>query len=163
MKKTKLLLAPVLTLASLVAVAIPAQASTVSSQLNITANVAASCSFEVPANVDVGQYNPTAESTMAVDFKLTCSNTVAYDIGIDKGLNGADVTTRQLKSADNELLNYSLKLQAENTNWGDTAGSLKTGVGNGALETFSGVVTIPSGQFVKPGTFTDTVTVTLTY
>lgn len=163
MKKTKLLLAPVLTLASLVAIAVPAQASTVSSQLNITANVAASCNFTLPTSVYVGQYNPTTEATRAFDFEITCSNTVAYDIGIDKGLNGLDVLSRKLKSDDNELLDYSLKLQAENTNWGDTAGSLKTGVGNGALETFSAVITIPSGQFVKPGTFTDTVTVTLTY
>ena len=62
-------------------------------------------------------------------------------------------------------LNYSLfSNTARTTNWGDTVGTdTVPATGTGAAQTFSVFGRIPGSQPQPPGTYSDTITVTLTF
>jgi Spore Coat Protein U domain len=56
-------------------------------------------------------------------ISVTCTNTTPYNIGLDKGLNGSSVTTRQMKTGS-AVINYSLFSDSgRTTNWGNTVGT----------------------------------------
>ena len=99
-------------------------------------------------------------------ISVTCTNTTPYNVGLDKGANGASVTTRQMKGGPtNELINYSLWTNAGRTaNWGNTAGTdTLAGTGNGAAQAMTVFGRVAPQTTPTPGTYTDTVTVTVTY
>jgi spore coat protein U-like protein len=63
------------------------------------------------------------------------------------------------------LLNYGLfSNSGHTTNWGNTsATNWVSGTGNGASQPITVYGQIPAAQYVKPGSFTDTITVSVTY
>jgi spore coat protein U-like protein len=62
------------------------------------------------------------------------------------------------------LLHYSLFSNAGySTNWGNTTGSWVTGTGTGAAQTLTVYGQIPASQHTISGTYTDTITATVTY
>lgn len=102
-----------------------------------------------------------AQSTITV----TCTNSTTYTVGLGAGLaSGATVTTRQMQNGTS-LLNYGLfKDAAWSTNWGNTsATNWATGTGNGSGQALTVYGQIPAGQYVTPGTYNDTISVTVTY
>jgi spore coat protein U-like protein len=62
-------------------------------------------------------------------------------------------------------LHYSLFQDSARTiNWGNTVGTdTVAGTGNGGGQTLTVYGQIPSGQGNRPGTYNDTITVTVTY
>lgn len=96
----------------------------------------------------------------------TCTNTTPYKIGLNAGTaTGATVTNRSMTGPGAALLHYSLFSDSgHTTNWGNTLGVdtvSKTGSGTAQALTVYGQV--PAGQYVTPGSYADTITVTLTY
>jgi spore coat protein U-like protein len=63
------------------------------------------------------------------------------------------------------LLNYGLFTNSgHTTNWGDTsATNWVSGTGNGAVQPITVYGQIPATQYVAPGSYTDTITVSVTY
>jgi spore coat protein U-like protein len=63
------------------------------------------------------------------------------------------------------LLNYKLFNNSGYTsNWGNTVGTdTLAGTGTGAAQPLTVYGQIPAGQFVRPGSYADTITATLTY
>jgi spore coat protein U-like protein len=62
-------------------------------------------------------------------------------------------------------LNYGLFSDAAwTTNWGNTSGTnWVTGTGNGAAQPLTVYGQIPAAQYVTPGSYSDTITVSVTY
>ena len=62
-------------------------------------------------------------------------------------------------------VNYSLYTDiARSTVWGNTVGTdTKSGTGNGSAQTLTVYGQLPAGQYPTPGSYSDTITATITY
>jgi len=138
--------------------------------------LACSCSASTAA-VAFGSYNPLASANMDVtgSITVTCSGvlglTVPFTIAMNRGINASSFSPRKLASGSN-LLNYNLYDSAARTSiWGDgtggtntVSGSVNTGLAGSASATFTVYGRIPGSQnTTPPGSYSDTVTVTVTY
>ena len=97
---------------------------------------------------------------------VTCTNTTPYNVGLNAGANGVSVSTRKLKNATtSELIAYSIFSDTGRTvNWGNTVGTdTIAGTGNGAAQSLTLYGRVTPQTTPTPGTYTDTVTVTVTY
>jgi spore coat protein U-like protein len=107
--------------------------------------------------------NPVdASSTLSV----TCSATLPYTVSLSGGLtNASDPTQRKMKSSSNDVLTYGLYRDALRAlPWGSTT-SINTfsGTGTASTQILNVYGRVSSGQNVPPGTFSDTISATVTY
>jgi spore coat protein U-like protein len=142
----------------------PVGAATVTTTFGVTATVQATCLVSA-TSLAFGTYTgAVATSTSAVS--VTCTNTTPYNVGLSAGLaTGATVTARKMTGPASALLDYALFSDAARTvNWGQTIGTdTVTGTGNGAAQAITVYGQATAGQFVAPGSYTDTITATITY
>jgi spore coat protein U-like protein len=127
-------------------------------QSTCTINSASALNF---GNAGILSTNIAQTSTIQV----ICTNSTPYTIGLDAGTgSGASVATRKLTSGG-ATVDYSLYSDSgHNTVWGNTPSTdtvAGTGTGNNQSYTVYGL--IPSQATPAPGTYTDTITVTVTY
>lgn len=134
--------------------------------MNVTATVNASCS--ITANdLDFGVYDPLAGSPddAATTLDLRCTNGTAYSITMNAGQGaGATITVRKMTAGANTL-NYSLYSDAARTAvWGETGGvNDVAGAGDGTVQSIDVYGRAPAAQNVAAGSYSDIVTVTVTY
>jgi spore coat protein U-like protein len=142
----------------------PINAATVGTTLAVSATVQATCTVAASPSLAFGTYIPTAASTANTTISVTCTNGTPYDIGLDKGANGSSVTARQMKNGT-ATLNYSLTRDSAGTlNFGQTVGTDTVhGTATGVAIATTVYGQIASGQYAIPGSYTDTVNVTVTY
>jgi spore coat protein U-like protein len=138
--------------------------STATTTFNVTATVPTTCTVAAN-NLDFGTAglltsNTDATTTVAPD----CTNGTPYNIGLDKGQNGSSVTSRQMKLGS-ALINYSLYSNSgRTTNWGNSVGTdTVSGTGTGTAQSLNVYGRIPPQTTPSPGTYNDTIVVTLTY
>lgn len=145
-----------------------AAAATTSTTMAVSATVLTSCTAGA-SPLAFGNYDPSATSPTdaTTTVTVTCTGNATAVIGLDKGVNGTSTTAREMiLTGGTSKLNYALYQDAAHTlNWGNTAGT----------DTVSGSVTlatpltetvygrIAAGQTPNAGSYTDTVTVTVTY
>jgi len=138
--------------------------ATPSTSFSVTATVQATCLVSATA-MTFGTYTGTlvnATSTLSV----TCTDATPFNVGLNPGLaSGATVTNRKLTGPGSALLGYSLLSNSQGTaNWGQTVGvDTVAGIGNGSAQTLAVYGRISAGQYVAPGAYADTITVTVTY
>ena len=140
-----------------------AHATTTTTTFAVTANVQATCVVSA-APLSFGTYNGVLNNATST-VNVTCTNSTPYNVGLDQGTaTGATVTTRKMKNGAN-LLNYSLfSNSGMTTNWGNTVGTdTVTGTGSGASQSLTVYGQVPAGQYVTPGSYSDTITATVTY
>ncbi len=137
--------------------------------LNVSATISSDCAvgtstlaFGTLSSGAVLAGNIDATGTLTVN----CTNGVAYviQLGVGSGA-GARFTERFMTSGGN-LLSYSIYTTAAYaTIWGDGSGSSETvaGTGSGTVQSVSAYGRIFSGQTPQPGTYSDTVSVTVSY
>jgi spore coat protein U-like protein len=137
---------------------------TFSEPFTVTATVVAACTISAAA-LNFGTYSGllvNATSTLSI----TCTNTTSYNVGLSAGVAaGATVTNRSMTGPSSALLGYKLFSNSGlTTNWGNTVGTnTVAGTGNGALQPLSVYGQVPAAQYVRPGSYTDTITATITY
>jgi spore coat protein U-like protein len=143
-----------------------AEALTATGSFSVKVTIAANCVVNSATDMDFGTQgvlgaNVDQTNTMAI----TCTNTTPYNIGLDKGVNGASVITRQMKSGAGALINYSLYSDSgRTTNWGNTVGTdTVAGTGNGSAQSFTVYGRVPAQTTPAPALYTDTITITVTY
>lgn len=142
-----------------------AHATTQTTTFQVTATVAATCNINSAGNLDFGAY-PGAQTDNTSTITVTCTNTTPYDLGLDAGTStGATVTTRAMTGPASALLNYTLFRDAARTlNWGNTVGTDTLHViGTGVAQNSTVYGRIPAAQAPTPGSYSDTITVTLTF
>lgn len=138
--------------------------TTAISSFSVTTTVAPSCSISANA-LNFGAYTGSATLNSTSTISVTCANGSAYNIGLNAGTaSGATVTTRQMLNGT-KTLNYSIYSDSGRTkNWGNTVGTdTLAGTGSGSAQTLTVYGTVPSGQTPAPGSYSDTITATLTY
>ena len=145
------------------AMSAPAIAATATSTFPVTATVQATCNISAGA-LAFGTYVGTQVDSSST-ISVTCTNSTAYNVGLNEGgAAGATVTTRRM-AAGAGLLNYALFRDAARTlNWGQTvATDTVAGTGNGSAQSLTVYGRVAASQFVDPGSYTDTITATVTY
>ncbi|HEV2865250.1 MAG TPA: spore coat U domain-containing protein [Allosphingosinicella sp.] len=145
-----------------------ASAAVANSTLSVDATVTANCTVSA-GSVSFGSVNPISGSNADAtgSFSVTCTNGTSWSAaaGVGSG-SGASFTARRMTSGANTL-NYNLYTSSGyGTVWGDGTSSTAaiTGTGTGSAQSTSVYGRIGSGQTsVPPGSYADTVSVTVTY
>ena len=143
-----------------------AHATNTTSTFTVQVTVTSSCVINSASTLNFGNQgvlvaNVDNTSTLAVQ----CTNTTPYNIGLDAGTgSGATVVTRKLTNGSNTV-NYSLYSDSgRSTVWGNTIGTdTVQGTGNGASQSYPVYGRVPAQTTPAAATYTDTITVTVTY
>ncbi|MER9580557.1 spore coat U domain-containing protein [Mesorhizobium sp. M0051] len=137
----------------------------VSSGSTWTATINANCNVSA-TNVNFGSVGVLAsnvDSTGSVTVR--CTNSTPYSIGLSAGTgSGATIAARKMTSGT-KLVSYSLyRDSGMATVWGNTIGTdTASGTGTGLDQPYTVYAEAPAQTTPAPGTYTDTVVVTVTY
>jgi len=137
--------------------------STQTTQFTVTAILVKDCGVTA-TNMVFGNYTGAVNNATST-VTVTCTNTTPYTVGLSAGLaTGATVTTRKMQNGT-ALLPYALYSNSgRTTNWGNTAATnWVSGTGNGTAQALTVYGQITAGQYPTPGSYSDTITVTVTY
>lgn len=158
-------------MATAIATSVTANATTATNTFQVTATITSSCTVSGTALSFGSAIDPLATGVpldAASTLTVTCSNTTPYAVSLNAGANAggaSNFSARTMKSGSNTL-GYQLYLDSGRTTvWGDgtASSSTKSSTGTGSAQTLSVYGRVPSLANVVPGTYTDTVTVTVTY
>ena len=142
-------------------------AATTTGVLTVNATVQATCSVSA-ATLAFSQYRPTLGAvTASTNIAVTCNTGSVYDVGLS-GTAGGRTMTGGVGGAD--VLDYNLFQNAGlTTQWGNTVGvggNTVSGTGNSAVQNipvFRQIPDTPANQANSTGSYTDPVTITITY
>jgi spore coat protein U domain-containing protein, fimbrial subunit CupE1/2/3/6 len=141
-------------------------ASTVTSTFTVQVTVTSACVINSASTLNFGNSGVlVANVDNTSTLQVQCTNTTPYNIGLDAGTgSGATVAVRKMTSGSNAI-NYSLYSDAGRaTVWGETIGSnTVTGTGSGASQSYTVYGRVPAQTTPAAATYTDTITVTVTY
>jgi spore coat protein U-like protein len=142
------------------------QAATTTSTFTVQVAITASCTITSASTLNFGTQGVLAANVdQTSTLQVQCTNTTPYNIGLDVGTgSGATVATRKLTSGGNTV-NYSLYSDSGRTTvWGNTvATDTVASTGTGSAQSFTVYGRVPAQSTPAPGTYTDTITVTVTY
>ena len=98
-------------------------------------------------------------------FTVQCTNSTTYNVGLNAGSTaGGTTTTRLMVNAGNTVSYKMFSDAGRTTNWGNTVGTdTVTGTGNGTTQTLTIYGRVPPQTTPAPATYSDLVTVTITY
>ena len=140
--------------------------STTTSTFQSQITIAASCTILSATTLDFGSNGVLAANIdQTSTIQVQCTNTSPYNIGFNAGTGtGATVTNRKMTNGANTV-SYSLYSDSgRTTNWGNTVGTdTVSSTGNGASQNFTVYGRVPAQTTPAPATYTDTITVTVTY
>ncbi|NGY04417.1 Csu type fimbrial protein [Solimonas terrae] len=98
-------------------------------------------------------------------INITCTSGAPYTVKLNAGANAGttnDVNTRRMKSSATNYVSYNLYSDsAGGTTWDNTTGVTRSGTGS--VENITVYGRVPPQTTPPADTYTDTVTVTLTY
>ena len=164
--KHRLTLAAMLGAACLFQSLDPSLAATATSSFTVSITLAATCTINSASTLNFGNQGIlSANVDQTSTIQVTCTNTTPYNIGLDAGQGtGASVTTRKMTSGG-ATVSYTLYSDSGRTTvWGNTVGTnTVAGTGNGTGQNYTVYGRVPTQTTPAPGTYTDTITVTVTY
>jgi spore coat protein U-like protein len=150
-----------------ICLASPAGAGTVTDTFDVTLTIQAGCEVSAPNNLDFGTvtFLDTARTTTA-DFSVRCTSGTNGTISLNGGIGSSgSVATRTMESGANSV-NYSLYMTADYaTIWGDGTSGTSTypHSGTGSTTTLPIYGRVPSQTTPTAATYSDTITITVTY
>ena len=128
--------------------------------------ITATCIVNSASTLDFGSQGVlSANVDQTSTIQVTCTNTTPYNIGLNAGTGtGATVATRKMTSGANTV-NYTLYSNSGRTTvWGNTVSTdTVAGTGNGSTQSYTVYGRVPAQTSPVPGTYADTITVTVTY
>ncbi len=142
----------------------PALCATANTTFSVTANVVTNCVVSA-SSVAFGTYS-TSQLDATGSISVTCTNLAPYTVELDAGTgSGATVASRKMTGPLSQTLNYSLyQDSARTTPWG-TLSALQAvaGIGSGAVQALTVYGRVTAAQTPGAGTYSDTITVLVTY
>ncbi|KAF1700713.1 Csu type fimbrial protein [Pseudoxanthomonas kaohsiungensis] len=146
-----------------------ASAATDTRNFQVKINITESCLFSTSASSDLDFGNKARLSANDVDststLVVTCTNGTPYNIGLNAGTGSGATDTARKMTGPGGTVPYSLyKNTGRTQNWGDTGTNRVAGTGSGSAQTitvYGRVLSADTG--VSAGTYTDTITATITY
>jgi spore coat protein U-like protein len=150
---------------ALVAPGMASAVTTVTDTFQVTATVTSACS--VSANdLDFGAYDPTSliNDDTTTTINVTCTLLAPYAVRLNGGGSGS-TAARVMDGGTSTDLGYQLYSDALRTTvWGNTTSDDVNALGGGLVavpHTVYGRIT--AGQDVEPGSYVDTVTVSVDF
>ncbi len=144
-----------------------ARATTATSSFTVQVTIIASCTIVSTATLNFGGSVGvlTANVDVSTTLQVQCTNTTPYNIGLNAGTGtGATVAARLMTSGANTITYSLYKDSGHATVWGNTVGTdTQAATGNGAAQTYTVYGRIPPQTTPAPATYSDTITVTVTY
>src|SRR5262249_49171464 len=141
-------------------------ASPTTSTFTVQISITASCTINSASTLNFGTQGVlTANVDQTSTIQVQCTNTTPYNIGLDAGTgSGATVATRKMTSGG-ATVSYTIYSDSGRTTvWGNTIGTdTVSATGSGAAQSYTAYGRVPAQTTPAPGTYTDTVTVTVTY
>jgi spore coat protein U-like protein len=136
-----------------------------SAPLTVTATNGANCSVSA-SNLNfgsVGVLRSAVDATSSVT--VTCTNALPYTIALDGGLSGATNPTLRVLSQASQHVTYGLYRDSPRAQpWGDSVGiNTAAGTGSGLAQALTVYGRVPAQNTPSPGTYADTVVVTISY
>ena len=142
-----------------------ANATTTTANMSVQLVLASSCIIGSVGSMDFGSSIDlaTALSTTA-NILVTCTSGTPYTVELNAGGgSGATTAVRKMTSGGNTV-NYSIYKEVAHTNVFGTGGTEKvSATGNASAQTYTAYGLVPIQATPPIGTYTDTVTVTVTY
>ncbi|WP_038035362.1 spore coat U domain-containing protein [Thermopetrobacter sp. TC1] len=160
----KKILHGILAAAAVAAMASAAQAaSTVTSTFQTQITIEDDCEITSPTDMNfgsVGLLNSNVDATST--FVVRCTENTDYTIALDNGQNASGGTSRMANSDGTKFVTYELYQDSGRTTlWDDT--NTVSSTGTGVDQTFTVYGRVPPQATPPAGTYTDTVTITVTY
>lgn len=154
----------------LLALAGAAQAATKTATFTVTATVAKNCIISA-GNLALGAFDGVADLTSSSNITVRCTATTPYTVALNAG-SGSFANRTMLNGTDS--LSYNLyTTNTYSTVWGDGSASTGTAGGTGAGMAAANAIThtvygrllasANAGAVGAPGTYSDTITATITY
>lgn len=133
--------------------------------LSATASVVALCTFGTATDLNFGSVSgllrtATDQTTL---LRIKCTNRAAYQLGLDNGQNASGAIRRM--AAGTQRVTYELYRDSQRTaRWGTAIGTdTQPGTGTGVEVTQTVYGRVPAQAAVAPGSYSDIITVTVTY
>jgi spore coat protein U-like protein len=159
------------TLAAAVMAGGVAHSATTTTTFAVTATVQSTCSATATA-LAFGAYTPGAGAvTNNSTISVKCTKNTPYTVTLNAGATTGDAFTQRLMASGTNTLQYNLYTTAGfATVFGDGTGGTGTNVGTGAGVATANAITVfgqlpdsATNQAAVPGSYTDTIQVTVTY
>jgi spore coat protein U-like protein len=142
-------------------------ATTATSSFSVTISLSATCTVNSTQTLDFGSRGLLAVNFDATaDIVVTCTETTPYHVGLDAGAGtGASVAVRKMTGSGSSTVNYTLYSDSGHaTVWGTTVSTdTVDAVGTGNAVTHRVYGRVPPQKSPAPDTYSDTITVTVTY
>jgi len=143
----------------------PTGGLTASTSFSVTATVVSACSVSA-TSVSFGSTGfLTANKDAQGTLSILCSPSLPYTVSLDGGTSGATDPTQRKMSLSGTRVTYGLYRDASRTlGWGSTIGTNTTsGTGTGTTQTQTVYGRIAAQTTPTPGSYSDTVVVTVGY
>lgn len=138
----------------------------VTATFQVTANLGGVCTLATNP-LAFGTYTPSGSALAGSTTIIpTCTNATPWTLSFNYGSTTGGSIAQRLMANGAATLNYNLyTTSADTTILGDgTSGSNTiTGTGTGSAQTITIYGLIPAGQFVTVGSYSDTITATISY
>lgn len=130
---------------------------------NVQANVIPNCRVTAQ-NINFGNHGVLDTQVDANGgLGVTCTPGTAYTVGLNNGLSGTGPTARRMMLGSRSVVYGLYKDAARSQPWGNSGGTLTSGTGAGTAQNLTVYGRVPAQTTPSPGTYTDTVVVTVTY
>ncbi len=143
----------------------PASAQTTDT-FDVTANVVEGCLLSAN-DLDFGDYNAVAllPTDATATIQVDCSLGATFEVALDVGSNGGDYTGRLMTNGTDDLTYNLFADLARTIVWGDDSGLTEdvSGFSLGAPIDYTVYGRVTAGQDVSIGSYSDTVTATITF
>jgi spore coat protein U-like protein len=143
---------------------VSASASTATATFAVSTTVTNSCTISA-AGLTFAAYTGALDQA-STTLTVKCTNNGDYTVALNQGSTTGGTEATRLMANGTYTLGYSLfTSNAYSTIWGDGTGSTQTvsGVGTGANQTLTVYGQIPANEATTSGTYSDTVTATISY
>lgn len=132
----------------------------------VNATVNKLCTVTTNGNIAIGPVNSTAvNSTSNNSLSVTCTNSTPYTVGLvpsNSSTVGRGVMSGTGSNTDKVPYQLSSTPGPTGTVWGSSAANMVAGTGTGSALSYTVYATVPSANYT-PDSYTDTVTVNVTY
>ena len=125
------------------------------------------CQAYTTTDLDFGSIpgDITANVDQTSTIGLTCTGRTVWKLGLDNGANASGTVRRMRQGTSSSYVPYELYSDAARTQrWGGTVGTdTVNGTGTGSAQSVTVYGRVPAPQVPAPGSYSDTITVTITY
>ncbi len=132
-----------------------------------SAVVPASCEIDVVNDLNFGTVPGLINNNndQTTNFSFTCTKTTPWKVSLDNGLHANGTVRRMRLDASSNYVQYELyRDSAHNLRWGNTLDvDTANNTGTGSSQNLTIYGRVPAPQSIPSGSYSDTVTVTITY